>query len=259
MGRVEGKVAIVTGGSRGIGGASARRLAEEGAKVTIADIDEKNGEALAAAIGADFTAHDVSDEKAWEPLISGVTSKHGGLHILVNAAGISGDFDFGTPENCTTENWRRVLSINLDGAFFACRAALAPMRDSGGGSIVNISSIISYIAAPFSVAYGASKAGVAHLTKSVALYAGAMNPIVRCNSVHPGLIRTDLFNNVLEGISKRRSISVDDALADALTREPSRELGEPEDVAQLVLFLASDESSYITGTPFKIDAGWTLD
>lgn len=260
MGRVEGKVVIVTGGSGGIGGGSARRLAEEGAKVTIADINQDRGEALAAEIGADFVTHDVTQEAAWDSLVSGVVRKHGGIHVLVNAAGISGSFTEGSPENCSFETWRKVHAVNLDGPFLGCRAVLAPMRDSGGGSIVNISSIISYVAAPFTVAYGTSKAGIAHLTKSVALHGARMKPIVRCNSVHPGLIDTDMFQAVIDGISQRQNISKEEALAQALAdRVPSQELGKPEDVANLVLFLASDESRYVTGSPHKIDAGWTLD
>jgi 3(or 17)beta-hydroxysteroid dehydrogenase len=259
MGRVEGKVAIVTGGAGGIGGASARRFAEEGAKVTVADLNDEAGEKLAADIGADYVSHDVTSEQAWADLVSGVMAKHGGLHILLNAAGIIGDVTASTPENCSLDNWHRIHAVNLDGTFLGCRQCLAPMRDSGGGSIINISSLISYIAAPASVAYGSSKAAVAHLTKSVALHAGNLRPIVRCNSVHPGLIDTGMFDSVVSGIAQRGNMSAEDALENALTRVPFRALGAPKDVADLILFLASDEAHYITGTPIKVDGGWDLD
>ncbi|NQV56231.1 MAG: SDR family oxidoreductase [Rhodospirillales bacterium] len=258
MGRVENKVAIITGGAGGIGAATAKLLASEGAKVTITDLNAKVGESLAAEIGGDFIAQDVTDERLWKDIVAGVEAKHGAVHILVNAAGIEGDMMNGAPESVSYEDWKRVHAINLDGTFLGCRTAMPVMRRAGGGSIINISSIVALMASPNSAAYGSSKAGVRHLTMSVA-HQGAQNgDKIRCNSVHPGLIKTRMLNDIHAEIARKKNISFEEARGLSLARVPMGELGEPEDVAYLILYLASDESRYVTGAPFSIDGGWNL-
>ncbi|MAF48789.1 MAG: SDR family oxidoreductase [Rhodospirillales bacterium] len=256
MGRVQDKVAIITGGAGGIGAATARLLSQEGAKVTITDISQDAGEALAADIGGDFILQDVTDEALWKDVVAGIEAKHGALHILVNAAGIEGDMINGAPEQVSYDDWKRVHAINLDGTFLGCRTAMPAVRRAGGGSIVNISSIVALMASPNSAAYGSSKAGVRHLTMSVA-HQGAKDR-VRCNSVHPGLIKTRMLDDIHSELARLRNVSFEDSRAVSLNRVPMGELGEPEDVAYMILYLASDESRYVTGAPFCIDGGWNL-
>ena len=258
MGRVEDKVAIITGGAGGIGGATARLLVNEGAHVIITDLNQDAGEALAAEIGAEFILQDVTDENLWRDVVAGAEAKHGALHILVNAAGIEGDMMNGAPEHVSYDEWKRVHAINLDGTFLGCRSAMPAIRRAGGGSIVNISSIVALMASPNSAAYGSSKAAVRHLTMSVA-HQGAQNGgKVRCNSVHPGLINTRMLNHIHTELARLRNVSFEDSRSLSLNRVPMGVLGEPEDVAYMILYLASDESRYVTGAPFAIDGGWNL-
>jgi NAD(P)-dependent dehydrogenase (short-subunit alcohol dehydrogenase family) len=256
MGRVDGKVAIITGGAGGIGDATARLLAEQGAKVIITDLNQDTGEALAAEIGAEFVAQDVTDQNLWKDIVAGAEAKHGALHILVNAAGIEGDMLNGAAENVSYDDWKRVHAINLDGTFLGCQAAMPAMRRAGGGSIINISSIIAFMASPNSAAYGSSKAGVRHLTMSVA-HQGAEDKI-RCNSVHPGLIDTRMLKDIHSETARKRNVSFEEAREISMARVPMGELGLPIDVAYLILYLASDESRYATGAPFSIDGGRNL-
>ncbi len=256
MGRVEGKVAIITGGAGGIGAATARLLAREGAKVVLTDINDDNGRKLADEIGGTYHHQDVTDEAQWSSLVKSVESAHGALNILVNAAGIEGDVSGGTPENASYAEWKRVHAINLDGTFLGCREAIPAMRRAGGGSIVNISSIVAHFATPFTAPYGSSKAGVRHLTMSVAHHGAADK--VRCNSVHPGLIRTRMLENIHATRARDTNKDFDAARAMSLARVPMGELGEPEDVAYMILYLACDESRYVTGAAFNIDGGWNL-
>ena len=256
IGRVEGKVAIVTGGSGGIGSATCRTLAREGAKVVITDVDDAAGETLAREVGGEYLHHDVTDEARWSEIVARVEARHGALNVMVNAAGIEGDMTQGSPESASLAEWRRVHAINLDGTFLGCRTALPAMRRAGGGSIVNISSIVALMATPFSAPYGSSKAGVKHLTMSVASH-GAQH-MVRCNSVHPGLIRTRMLDDIHATRARQRNISFEESRAMSLARVPMGTVGEPDDVANLILYLASDESRYVTGAGFNIDGGWSL-
>lgn len=256
MGRLEEKVAIVTGASGGIGGATARRFAGEGARVVMTDVADDAGQTLASELGCEYLHHDVTDEGQWAEIVGGVEGRHGRLDILVNAAGIEGDVSAGTPESASLEEWRRVHAVNLDGTFLGCKAALPAMRRAGGGSIVNISSIVALFATPFTAPYGSSKAGVKHLTMSVAHHGAADR--IRCNSVHPGLIRTRMLDQIHATRARERNISFEDSRAQSLSRVPMGEIGEPEDVANLILFLASDEARYVTGAGFNIDGGWNL-
>jgi 3(or 17)beta-hydroxysteroid dehydrogenase len=255
MGRVAGKVALVTGGTGGICAATARLLAKEGAKVVLADIAERGA---AEVPGADFVRLDVTDENQWQAAVDEVDGKYGGIHILVNGAGIEGDVTHGSPETTTLAEWRRVHAVNLDGVFLGCRAVLPVMKRQGGGSIVNISSVAAYFATPALTAYGSSKAGVLQLTKTIASYGAADGKRVRCNSVHPGLIRTRMLNNIYDEMGKLIGLTAQQTEEGSVGKVPLGEVGVPEDVAFLVLFLASDESRYITGSEFQVDGGWHL-
>jgi NAD(P)-dependent dehydrogenase (short-subunit alcohol dehydrogenase family) len=253
MARVEGKVAIVTGGAGGIGAATCRLLAREGATVIVTDIAD--GQDLAHEIAGEFHRHDVTSEARWTEIVAAAEKKHGRLDILVNAAGIEGDMTQGTPET-SLEEWRRVHAINLDGTFLGCKAAMPAMRRAGGGSIINLSSAVALMATPVSAPYGSSKAAVKHLTASVASFGAADR--VRCNSVHPGLIRTRMLDDIHATRARAKNISFEESRALSLVRVPMGVLGEPEDVANLILYLASDESRYVTGAAMLIDGGWSV-
>lgn len=253
MARVEGKVAIVTGGAGGIGAATCRLLAREGAKVAVSDIAD--GTDLAREIAGEYHNHDVTNEARWNEIVQAVEKKHGRLDVLVNAAGIEGDMTQGTPETSLAE-WNRVHSINLDGTFLGCKTALPAMRRAGGGSIVNLSSAVALMGTPVSAPYGSSKAAVKHLSGSVASYGAADR--IRCNSVHPGLIRTRMLDDIHATRARAKNISFEESRALSLNRVPMGMLGEPEDIANLILFLASDESRYMTGSALVIDGGWSV-
>lgn len=247
MGRVEGKVAIITGGASGLGAADARVLASEGATVIVTDIDVKKGTALAGEIGAEFFEQDVSDEASWARLIEKTVAEHGGLDILVNNAGIAYVADI---EQTTNEIWRRTLAVHLDGTFFGCQHALPAMAASGGGSLINMSSTAALVGISPYLAYSAAKGGIRSMSKSIAAYCRTTRNGVRCNSVHPGSIDTPMVHAALD-----RRGQEGDRFPDEERREMG--LGEPDDVAQFVLFLASDESKHISGTEMVIDNGDT--
>ena len=255
-GRVQDKIAIVTGGCSGIGRATARRLAEEGAKVTITDIKQDAGQAVIDEVGhgAIFMAHDCRDEQGWQDVVGSVVERFGGLDVLVNCAGILGTGPTPDPMETTLEEWRAIQSVNMEGTFLGCKAAVRAMAaKGGGGSIVNLSSVAGLIGTPL-WAYGASKGGVRLLTKSVALYCGRKGYKVRCNSIHPGLIDTPMGDQVLNWL-------YDDpakGLADRERLVPLGEVGKPEDVANAALYLASDESRYVTGAELVVDGGYTI-
>jgi 3(or 17)beta-hydroxysteroid dehydrogenase len=257
MGRVEGKIAIVTGGAGGIGAATARRLVEEGARVTLADV-AANGAEIASDLGAAFLRLDVTSESEWQDVIGRVSAEHGGVDILVNGAGIEGDLQAGSPETTSLAEWRRVHAINLDGVFLGCKTVLPVMKRKGRGSIVNISSIVSYFGTPQTAAYGSSKAGVQQFSKTVALHGSRDGKRIRCNSVHPGIIRTRMIDNIYNEFGRLFNVTPQEAEVASLRSVPFGEVGEPLDVANLILFLASDESKYITGSEFQVDGGWHL-
>lgn len=256
MDRVKDKVALVTGATGGIGEAIARCLAREGAKVTVTDLDPDKCRALAAAIGADWMRQDVTQEQEWNDVVGAIEQRHGALHVLVNSAGIEGKVEAGNPENTELADWRRVHQVNLDGVFLGCRAALPAMRRAGGGAIVNLASIVSFFATPNSTAYGSSKAAVTHLTMSVAHHGAQHGSRVRCNSVHPGMIRTRMLLNIFDEGARRLGVTVVEIETRQLARIPMGELGTPEDIALGVLYLASDDARYVTGTHLNIDGGW---
>jgi 3(or 17)beta-hydroxysteroid dehydrogenase len=258
MARMADKVALVTGGAGGLGGATARRMAEEGAKVVIADLADEQGQALAQEIGAEYQRLDVTREDSWEAAVGAVDARHGRIDVLVNGAGIEGDFVNGSPETTSLDLWHKVLRVNLDGVFLGCKFVLPVMKRAGKGAIVNISSMASYLGTPVNVAYGASKAGVQQLTKSVAVFGSRGGMKIRCNSVHPGVIRTRMLDEIYKQIGQLANVSAEQAEQMSLRAIPFGEVGEPDDVAWLILYLASDEAKYVTGSEFMVDGGWHL-
>lgn len=257
-GRVAGRIALVTGGASGIGRACAQRLAAEGSKVLVTDVDDALGESCVAEIRdqghtADYLHHDVAEEADWEAVTGQLKSAHGGLHILVNNAGIGIG---GSLLEMSLDDWRRQQAINLDGVFLGLKHGIALMKDSGGGSVINISSVAGLKGSPNLAAYCATKGGVRLLTKGAALECAQNNWGVRVNSVHPGVIDTPIWTKVNPGVLEEGSNAVDvDAMAQLGV--PMGIPGKPEDIASGVLFLASDDSSYMTGTELVIDGGIT--
>jgi 3(or 17)beta-hydroxysteroid dehydrogenase len=247
MGRVENKIAIVTGAASGIGRGCAQLLAREGAKVIVTDRDERGAE-VAAELGTTFMRLDVTDEAGWQRVVDETVRTCGGLQILVNAAGVA---VWGDIERTTLEQWRFVNAVNAEGTFLGCRTALAAMKATGG-SIVNISSVAGLVADADAPAYCASKGAVRLLTKSVALHAARRGYNVRCNSVHPSFIDTPMVDAVVDGAK-------DPAKMRALVEKaaPLGHLGEVIDVANAVLYLASDESKFVTGSELVVDGGLT--
>lgn len=253
MGRVSGKVALVTGGSRGIGKESARLLAAEGARVIIADILVEEGEAVASKIGADFHALDVSLEASWQQLTQDIESQYGRLDILFNNAGITGlDADLGPqdPEHASLAAWEHVHKINLDSVFLGCKYGMRLMK-AKGGSIINMSSRSGIVGIPGAAAYASSKAAIRNHTKTVALYAAEKGYNIRCNSLHPGAILTPIWDPMLGADGKAR----EDNIANLAVGIPLGTMGEPADVGWAVVYLGSDESKYITGIELTIDGG----
>ena len=246
--RLEGKVAIVTGGARGQGAAEARLLAEEGAKVVIGDVLDQEGSKVAAEIAeagqdAIYLHLDVTSEEDWRHAIETAVSSFGKLNVLVNNAAI---WRKGTVEETTTEHWDAVLEVNAKGVFLGTKLAIPEMRKAGGGSIINISSTGGLVGSPRSSAYIASKGAVRLFTKATAIQYGAEG--IRANSLHPGVVDTAMGEQVFpEGKSREAAIA-----NNVLGR-----LGTPEDIAYGVLYLASDESSFVTGSELVIDGGFT--
>ncbi|HEX3432192.1 MAG TPA: SDR family oxidoreductase [Rhizomicrobium sp.] len=256
-GRIAGKIALITGAAQGLGAATARLFVHEGGRVAITDInidgasklaDALNGERNGAAIAI---RHDVTRENEWADALAETERCFGGLHVLVNNAGVGLTKDF---ESVTLEEWRHVHEIDLDGVFLGCKLALPliarSVKASGlGGSIVNISSISGIIAGHNMAAYNSAKAAVRHLSKSVALHCAKHGYGIRCNSVHPVFIATPILDRLVERLGR------EEAYAKLGRQVPLGHIGEPNDVAYAVLYLASDESKFVTGAELKIDGG----
>jgi len=251
MGRVQDKVAIVTGGASGIGRATAELLAREGAAVALTDLQDPAGEDVAAGISeaggrAVYLHHDVTDEAAWEQVVDEVCGRFGGLHILVNNAGVRGS---GVPlEEMSLEVWRDCLAVNLDGVFLGVKHGIRAMKD-GGGSIVNISSILGFIGLPLTANYAASKGGVRLLSKAAAVECAQRGLNIRVNSVHPGFIDTAMVASAIQdrGPVLRQTIE---------QMQPTGSMGEPADIAEGILYLASDAAKFVTGSELVVDGGY---
>lgn len=253
--KLEGKVALITGAAQGIGKETAIVLAREGAKVIISDINDSLGASVAKEIGGDciYIHLDVANECEWKKAILTIIKQFGQLNILVNNAGITGFQDgFGPqdPENASLDSWRNVHAVNSDGTFLGCKYAIQAMKSSKAGSIINISSRSGLVGIPGASAYAASKASIRNHTKTVALYCCQQGYPIRCNSVHPAAILTPMWEPML-GTGADREIRMAEIVKDI----PMRKMGTADDVANAVLFLASDESKYITGIELIIDGG----
>ena len=248
--RLENKVALISGGARGMGAVEAKLFAEEGAKVIIGDILEEEGRKVEAEIneaGGEcvFVSLDVRSEEAWQNAVNEAVSRYGKLDILVNNAGI---YRAHNVEETTSDEWDQVMDINAKGVFLGTKHAIPAMRDAGGGSIVNISSVAGLVGSRATSAYNASKGAVRLLTKSTAIQYASDG--IRANSVHPGTIETPMTEGFLADPSMRQ---------DRMDRTPIGRLGKPEDVAYGALFLASDEGSFMTGSELVIDGGRTAE
>lgn len=256
-GRVKNKVALVTGAARGIGRVTAELLAREGAHVVVTDMRDDEGVAVAEGIGrlATYQHLDVRREAEWEEVLSFAEGRFGRLDIFVNNAGVTGfEEDLGPqdPEHATLEGWRAVHATNLDGVFLGCKHAIRSMRRSrNGGSIVNVSSRSGLVGIPGAAAYASSKAAVRNHTKSVALYCAEQGLGIRCNSVHPAAILTPMWEPILGKEGEEREARVQAFVKDT----PLRRFGTSEEVAYAVLYLASEESAYTTGTELNLDGG----
>jgi 3(or 17)beta-hydroxysteroid dehydrogenase len=255
MGQLDRKTVLVTGGASGLGKAIAVRLAREGANVVITDIQSKLGAATADEHALHFLEQDVCDEERWAEVVHEVEAQHGGLDILVNSAGILGPMEHVSPEDTTLADWKRIFAVNVEGVFLGCRAALPVIARSGGGAIINISSIAGLRATPYATAYGASKAAVRQLTKSVAQHCAQEKLNIRCNSVHPGDVRTPLWDRGAEEAARSRGVPVDEVIAEHKAMVPLGDFTRAEDIAAAVAFLASDESRFVTGSKLVIDGG----
>ena len=254
-GRVQGKKALVTGAAQGLGAAQAAMLAREGAKVLLADINAEGAAEQAEKINAELGAGtafsvklDVTQEDQWVKAIEYAADTLGGLSVLVNNAGVGVR---GNIETCTLEDWHRGFAINVDSVFLGCQKALPLLKDNQPGSIINISSIAGLIASDTMPGYNASKAAVWMLSKSVALYCAKMGWDIRCNSVHPTFVDTPILDGIVASSGKAK-----DVIMGKLGRQiPLGRVGEPNDIANGVLYLASDESRFMTGAELKLDGG----
>jgi NAD(P)-dependent dehydrogenase (short-subunit alcohol dehydrogenase family) len=251
--RLAGKVALVTGAASGLGAETARRLAREGAAVMLSDLSIGEGEAVAAEVTtagdrAAFIAHDVTSEDDWAAAVTATTGTFGRLDILVNNAGIVGNqLDLMTH---TLADWRRILAVNLDGVFLGMRAVGSTMAAQGSGSIINLSSILGKVGMANTSAYAASKGGVLMLTKAAAIEWAPLG--IRVNSVHPGFIDTPMVANALHA-----SENGNEMRSAIIAAHPLGRLGVPREIADAVVFLASDEASFMTGAELVVDGGYT--
>lgn len=242
-GRLENKVAIVTGGAMGLGAADSTLFAKEGAKVILTDVASDKGQKLAEEIGATFMQQDVTDEERWKEVIAETIKLHGRLDILVNNAGI---VEVGDPENQTTEEYRKTMAVHMDSTFFGCKYSIPVMAVTGGGSIVNMCSIASVQGESYVAAYCAAKGAIEAYTRAVAVHCGIKKNGVRCNSIHPSGIITPMVESVPEKMeAKFGGAPNQDA--------PSSKQGEPIDIAYAALYLASDESKFMNGAQLRVD------
>ena len=248
MGRVSGKVALVTGAASGLGKADAALLAQEGAKVLITDINERAGRELEASLNADspgsayFMTQDVSNEARWQEVFAEAKRRFGGLNILVNNAGM---VVIGTPESASLAEFQAHLRVMTDSVFLACKYGIALMKDSGGGSIINMCSTATHLGYPVFYAYSAAKGAVRAMTKAIAVHCQMNHYNIRCNSIHAGAIETPMVVKATKELGMEMSFYEQTPVG----------LGKPADVAGLVLYLASDESRFVNAAELVIDNG----
>lgn len=257
MGRLQGKIALVTGAAQGIGAGVARAMAREGAAVIAADRNVAGVEALAADIGAEPLALDVTSEADWAKAAAHIDAAHGKLSILVNNAGV----ELVKPmTEHSLADWRGLMAVNVDGLFLGCRTFQALLAKGGSAghptSVINVSSIAGLVGYPDQLAYNTSKGAVRHMTKSLAIEWAAHRLPIRCNSVHPGCIRTPMLEMAVEGWVREGSIPADDPWAAVAALCPLNAVGLPEDIAMGAVYLASDEARFVTGIELVIDGGW---
>ena len=250
--RVNGKVAVVTGAASGLGFAATQRLMDEGARVILTDINREVLETMSERLSHYSTSqystiyHDVSSEDSWKEVIEKVEIEFNSFNVLVNSAGISLGADIVSTD---FEVWKKVHEVNLDSVFLGCKYATPIMAKYGHGSIINLSSISGIVAGWNTAAYNSSKAGVRHLTKSVALYCAKKGYDIRCNSIHPAFVNTPILDPLKQAFGEEKAVQ-------KLARQiPINKIGEPEDVAYAILYLASDESKFMTGTEIVLDGG----
>jgi 3(or 17)beta-hydroxysteroid dehydrogenase len=254
--RLDGRVALISGGASGIGLATAHRLGQEGAAVMLGDLQDEAGAAAVAALTADgarasYRHHDVTDEAAWESIVADTVALYGRLDVVVNNAGIGGTGV--TTADTSLEEWNRVLSVNLTGVFLGTREAIRTMRELGnGGSIVNVSSILGLVGGPNSAAYSATKGGVRLFTKAAALECAYAGDAIRVNSVHPGYIDTPLVRARLD--SNEHAERMQKVIRHM---QPGGAMGSPEDIAAGIAYLASDDARFVNGSELVIDGAAT--
>lgn len=250
-GRVRGKIAVVTGAASrfGIGKAISVALVREGGKVVMTDIETTAGYAFVREMEphAVFVAHDVRKEEDWRHVFETAKTRFGGIDILVNNAGVTGAEAQEDVESATLENWRNVFATNVEGVVLGCKYGVSAMK-ANGGAIINISSMAAMLATPTLPAYGASKAAVRQITQTVAQHCARSGYDIRCNSIHPGIIETEL---VAEAFSPEQLLRLRQSI-------PSNRFGSPDDVAEAVLYLSSDAARYVTGTRLVVDGGATM-
>jgi 3(or 17)beta-hydroxysteroid dehydrogenase len=249
MSQLQDKIAIVTGGAKGLGAAIAQLFVKEGARVILTDVDAANGAETARRLGerARFERHDVRLESEWQRIIGAIVAEFGRLDLLVNNAGV---IEIGNIETQTAEQWRLVNSVIADGAFFGCKHAVRTMKTTGGGTIVNVASIASIQGEPYAAAYCAAKGSMEALTRSVAVHCAQMRYNIRCNSIHPAKIQTPLVADIPGKFAA--AVQAGMKLPDQLGSVDSY-TAQPEEIAPAVLYLASGASKYVNGTRLVID------
>jgi 3(or 17)beta-hydroxysteroid dehydrogenase len=255
MQRLAGNTALVTGGASGLGHAIAIRLRAEGAQVIISDIQTDLGRKLASQHDLTFRMQDVCNEAGWSETITAIESQFGRLDILVNNAGILGPVESADPETTPLELWRKIFTVNVESVFLGCRAGIRAMRRTGGGSIINMSSVAGLLAVPSAAAYAASKAAVRSLTKAVAQHCAENKLNIRCNSVHPGDVMTPLWDKAAEGFARARGITPQEVIAQERRLSPLGDFPKPEDIAAAVAYLASSDARFVTGDGLIVDGG----
>jgi len=249
MAQLDGKVALITGAASGIGAACARTFAREGAKLLLTDLDDIGGQRVGGETGGTFVRQDVTDETSWPEVVAAAQRRFGGLHVLVANAGIG---IMGPAIDMAFADWRRQMAVNVDGVFLSVKYCIPLMRRSGGGSIIMMSSVAGLRGSAGLAGYSATKGAVRLFAKSIALECAQAGDKIRVNSVHPGVIDTPIWTKLPRGANAPL-----DPRAIAAAMVPMGEAGQPEDIADGVLYLASDASRHVTGSELVIDGGMT--